>query len=290
MNGARTTFMRRGYLLTALAAAVLLAASPGIASAQSIGFVGSSGMVSETASLESGALEGPHEITIRVSGLPPVGDPRRDATDLGTVALTTSHVVSIATVTRANPRADQETDIAAAAAYTALTNADFASSDEVTLVVAQSATGQKDANWYNEPIKLTLDAGSGVDVSPAVYTLTVQDADVAPMARFNVPSFTLTEGSQRAVALDIAAGRRGAAIPGAAIDAGETGTVTITVSNNHMVSISGCPPTPQSPGYNRIAVNLDLDSDDWGTPDAGVFGRTGRLQTVRDASPNLAGD
>ncbi len=34
MNGARTTFMRRGYLLTALAAAVLLAASPGTAWAQ----------------------------------------------------------------------------------------------------------------------------------------------------------------------------------------------------------------------------------------------------------------
>ena len=34
MNGARTFLMRKGYLLTALAAAVLLAASPGIASAQ----------------------------------------------------------------------------------------------------------------------------------------------------------------------------------------------------------------------------------------------------------------
>ena len=45
MNGARSTFMRKGYLLTALAAAVLLAASPGTASAQSIGFVGSSGSV-----------------------------------------------------------------------------------------------------------------------------------------------------------------------------------------------------------------------------------------------------
>ena len=55
MNGARTTFMRRGYLLTALAAAVLLAASPGTASAQTIGFVGDSGMVSETASTEAGA-------------------------------------------------------------------------------------------------------------------------------------------------------------------------------------------------------------------------------------------
>ena len=34
MNGARTTYMRRGYLLTALAAVVLLAASPGTALAQ----------------------------------------------------------------------------------------------------------------------------------------------------------------------------------------------------------------------------------------------------------------
>ena len=34
MNGARSTFMRKGYWLTALAAAVLLAASPGTALAQ----------------------------------------------------------------------------------------------------------------------------------------------------------------------------------------------------------------------------------------------------------------
>ena len=34
MNGSRSTYMRKGYLLTALAAAVLLAASPGTASAQ----------------------------------------------------------------------------------------------------------------------------------------------------------------------------------------------------------------------------------------------------------------
>ena len=42
MNGARSTFMRKGYLLTALAAAVLLAASSGTAYAQSVGFVGTS--------------------------------------------------------------------------------------------------------------------------------------------------------------------------------------------------------------------------------------------------------
>ena len=43
MNGVRSTYMRKGYLLTALAAAVLLAASSGTAYAQSVGFSGTSG-------------------------------------------------------------------------------------------------------------------------------------------------------------------------------------------------------------------------------------------------------
>ena len=46
MNGARSTFTRKGYWLTALAAAVL-AASPGTAYAQSVGFVGTSSTMME---------------------------------------------------------------------------------------------------------------------------------------------------------------------------------------------------------------------------------------------------
>ena len=49
MNGVRSTYMRKGYLLTALAAAVLLAASSGTAYAQSVGFVGTSATVGEGA-------------------------------------------------------------------------------------------------------------------------------------------------------------------------------------------------------------------------------------------------
>ena len=158
--------MRKGYLLTALAAAVLLAASSGTAYAQSIGFVGSSGSVSETASLESGALEGPLEITVRASGLRSVGTSGRiDA--LGTVMLTSSHDISIAIVTRADPRSEQE-DVEAGTVYEGgdgdgdgLRAGDFTSSDEVTLVIAQSATGDKDPNWLDEEITLTLDAGAG---------------------------------------------------------------------------------------------------------------------------------
>ena len=295
MNGARSTYMRKGYLLTALAAAVLLAASSGTAYAQSIGFVGSSGSVSETASLEPGALEGPHEITVKVSGLPPVGDPRRDVEDLGTVSLRTSHDVSIAIVTRSNPRSEQES-IEAGDAYEGgddadadgLTAVDFTSSDEVTLVVAQSATGGGDNNWRDEPIKLTLDAGPGISVNPAVYTLTVDDGDVAPVAKFNVPSFTLTEGSQRMAALEIVEGRRGAGVPTDALE-GQTGMVSVRVSNSQMVSITACP-EPNTAGYNTTAVYLDLDEDGWGTPDAAVFGRTGVLQTMLSVSELAVAD
>ena len=49
MNGVRSISMRKGYLLTALAAAVLLAASSGTAYAQSIGFSGTSATVMEGA-------------------------------------------------------------------------------------------------------------------------------------------------------------------------------------------------------------------------------------------------
>ena len=287
MNGARSTYMRKGYLLTALAAAVLLAASSGTAYAQSIGFVGSSGSVSETVSLEPGALEGPHEITVRVSGLPPVGDSERDATDLGLVTLTTSHALSIAQVTRANSR-DAQDDVVAGETFEGLEAADFASSDEVVLVVAQSPTGGGDNNWRDEPIKLTLDAGPGISVNPAVYTLTVDDGDVAPVAKFNVPSFTLTEGSQRTAALEIVEGRTGAGVPTDALE-GQTGMVSVRVSNSQMVSITACPMRGDD-DYNRTAVYLNLDSDGWGTPDADVFGRTGLLQTSLTVSALAVAD
>ena len=68
MNGARSIFMRKGYWLTALAAVVLLAASPGTALAQSVGFVGTSSTMMEGASPDAMTPE-PITIDINVSGL-----------------------------------------------------------------------------------------------------------------------------------------------------------------------------------------------------------------------------
>ena len=63
MNGSRSTYMRKGYLLTALAAAVLLAASSGTAYAQrvTIGFVNTSGEISEEGASERQLPGGPAE-------------------------------------------------------------------------------------------------------------------------------------------------------------------------------------------------------------------------------------
>ncbi|MCY4602054.1 MAG: hypothetical protein OXF27_19295 [Acidobacteria bacterium] len=283
--------MRKGYLLTALAAAVLLAASPGIASAQSVGFVGSSGSVAETASMESGAFEAPHRITISATGVPA----SQRMTILDGVTLTVNAPVRVAKIsaTTGQPAAAAAADGSPATpAQIEILAADFnASTNEASILVVQGEDGSKDDNWRDERIRFTLTAGAGISISPNVYTLTVNDVDVAPVAKFNAPSFTLTEGSERAVALDITEGSRGAGIPAAA--AASTGMVTISVSNSNMVTLGMCP-APGGAGYNTTAVRFALDADDWevdATPteaQIGAFRRTGRLQTTRSVG-DLAG-
>ena len=79
MNVARSTFVRRGYLLTALAVAVLLFASSGTAWAQTkisatSRFSGSSGTLPEGADLDrsqqAAALEGDHNAVGQVQERP----------------------------------------------------------------------------------------------------------------------------------------------------------------------------------------------------------------------------
>ena len=286
MNGARTTYMRRGYLLTALAAAVLLAASPGTASAQSsIGFVGDSGMVAETASMEAGALEGPHKITVRASGFSAAQRP-------STVGITANAAISV-TVQSATGRTLQAlADVAAGDAILTSGHTYFATNDEIVLVVAQdnndtsTQDGSPDANWLDERIRFTLTAAAGTSISPNVYTLTVDDSHVAPVARFTTPSFTLTEGSEREVSLDIVSAITGVALPPAALTTGapNDGSVVVRVSNHGMVTIGDANSSCSDQAVAaRKAVHIALDAI-WGTPDSAAFGRTARLATDTTAS------
>ena len=67
MNVARSTFVRRGYLLTALAVAVLLAGFSGTSWAQTIRFSTSRASLAEGASDSNNTPE-PYTVTIRRSG------------------------------------------------------------------------------------------------------------------------------------------------------------------------------------------------------------------------------
>ena len=309
MNGVRSTFMRRGYLLTALSALLLLAASAGTAEAQrvSIGFVETSGAVSETAFLDATSLAEPQRITVRVQGL--LGGTRRagDVTrSLGEVRITPNAPVRIATF---DPSRGGMVSAATAGSdapyYLTLTGATagaslFAVSDEVVLVVAQSAAtdgtsdgGVPDSNWVNERIEFRLEvnvpAGTAgrtpASASPDTYTLTVEDVDVAPVAEFDVSDFTLAEDTERMVKLDIEAGARGARIPPtAASTVIFDGNVNVRVSNHRMVAtdangaLTATCPTDDAAGSKAFAIDLTggTGSPEW---TAQNFGTTGVLST-----------
>ena len=105
----------------------------------------------------------------------------------------------------------------------------FLFSDEVVLAVVQANDGDleddaDDRDWLSEVIELKLAVTRVEDddtvvpapasVNPDIYELTVKDIDVAPVAKFSEPNFTLSEQSIRVVHLDVKGGSPGSRIPG----------------------------------------------------------------------------
>ena len=307
--------MRKGYLLTALAAAVLLAASSGTAWAQrvSIGFVNTSGEISEKAHLNSNSLEDPQRITVRVRGLHPGGQREDDieaslAGENETLTITANSDVQIALVNSLGAFVGEDGTTAFVAAadpanVLTLTQAQvlewFDHDDDLNLVVAQSAAGAPDDNWLSEMIEFKLEVGGTASVGPDVYTLTVTESDVAPVAKFKQPSFTLSEQSERTVQLDVAkAGTR--VPPGAFLDVAEGGSaeyqgvISVRVSNHAVVALPGDIPEAQrdsrqcplstSSLYNKklfyisLAPVLTGGTVEWAA--SGTFSNTGVLQTL----------
>ena len=345
MNGSRSTYMRKGYLLTALAAAVLLAASSGTAYAQrvTIGFVTTSGDVSEKAFLDANSLEEPRRITVRVRGLKSGGQ-RPDDIDasLGAMlSVTPADNLSGSSVYIARVKGGAYVDGSAAgaavdAASTSeipfmLSSSHFLFSDEVVLAVVQANDGDledntDDRDWLSEVIELKLAVGTPendetldtpASVNPDIYELTVRDIDVAPVAKFSEPNFTLSEQSIRVVHLDVKGGS-GARIPGIIAsagdqadakfaDAGGTGIISIRVDNTHLVMFGdGITPGETCPSrgasdYNKILFRIDrtaTGSPGWVLPDAAgeiaaftrSFRNTGVLKTGEGGTiANLAG-
>ena len=320
MNGVRSTFMRRGYLLTALSALLLLAASTGTAEAQrvSIGFVDTSGQVSEKAYLNANSLAEPQRITVRVQGL--AGGARRAGDifgSLGNVAITASKAVHITTVNPATRGLRGNTPVPARGSYYLTLDGEqdedasatahdtlFANDDEVVVVVAQSSDATPDGNWLDEVIELKLTVDGSASVSPDVFTLTVNETHVAPVAKFLQPDFTLSEQSMREVELDIASGIRGVPLPGAEVDgtwqfagsstafvsrAGTSSPISVRVGNHGLVAFGGCP-APNTGLYNRklFSINIGANNDNWVTDTN--FDNTGVLTTTADSGIRAIAD
>ena len=301
MNGSRSTYMRKGYLLTALAAAVLLAASSGTAYAQrvTIGFEGTSGMISERAYLSPSTQEDPQMITVRVRGL--AGGPNRGGdigSSLGLVTIEANKDINLAIAnTTGGYDVEQPTiafvprDGATAPVhevYTlsglADTDSPFNFADEIVLFVAQSGDGAKDDNWVGEKIELQLEVAGTASVSPDIYTVQVVDHDTAPVAKFGQPDFTLSEQSTREVTLDVKAAR-GAGLPAAA--EGIEDVISVRVSSPSVVTFADtCPARTDLANYNRQRFRIDL-GDGWEDVVAADFANTGLFTTDSEATIGL---
>ena len=312
MNGVRSTFMRRGYLLTALAALLLLAASTGTAEAQrvTVGFDGTSGTISENAYIDNDALLQPQMVKIKVEGLSAVARARDITSQLGDVTITPSANVYLGTVSALTGRFTALSAESPGGTPVPLTTnlasdgtTPFANTDEITLVVAQSGTGAGDNNWFHESIELKLEVGGSASVSPDIFTLMIEDRDVAPVAAFTARSFSLTEGGNRNVSVGIFEGARGEGIPGIA---GETPTpedpgpfasgsgygqttdvITLRVSNHTMVTPGNCQRLPSHDDYGKYAIGLGAEGAAWSTSG---FPNTGLITTVGTVSGMATGN
>ena len=312
MNGVRSIFRRKGYLFTALAAAVLLAASSGTAYAQeepepeaTIGFETTSGSVHERAFLNANSLEAPQRIKITVEGIKLAGNANRVAnvdTILGDVTITPDANVYIARYTAGgytDATADPEPYAADAdpfgpAAVFTIDSSHWHFSDEFEIVVAYSADGMPDTDFKEQTVELRLDVGpTGVtdpaSVSPDLFTLAVGETHPKPVAQFLQPDFTLSEQSERIVQLDIVSGDGpGEYIP-TAVSAGRTGFVSVRVGNHDLVMFGDACPVPGDDDYDEILFRIELGAM-WSDTTGGLFESTGVVETTGDADVSWLAD
>ena len=227
MNGVRSTLMRKGYWISALAALLLLAASPRTASAQTVGFVGDTSIM---------AMEG---AGVLGTGIPPV------------------QVTVRRTVTAANPTAFQETGELEldhnGASYTGLTITGPAGAietggdllfragvDEMTLTIV---IPQDNTDWDDEELVLTLRTSEqGVIPDPGVVRVMIDDNEPTPEFRFSRTNVELTETSNTDLMVSVGVGPAGSPGEGrmaGALDALAAGNILLSVSPANAVATNG---------------------------------------------------
>ena len=198
MNGARSTYMRRGFLLTALAAAALLAVSPGTASAQ----------ISVTA--PATVAEG-NSVTVTVSGRAYVP---------ATTAATTSVTVTVGTGTGTNEDEDVSLNQGAVATLVFPANTgDAAVQATRSATVTVQTTHDPDAEDENVVWDFTLGT---------VGTLTQDSAGNTPLALAttgNATALKIDDDETQTYVLELG--------PGQTLTEGDVANVTLKAVPEH---------------------------------------------------------
>ena len=312
MNGVRSTYMRKGYLLTALAAAVLLAASSGTASAQSVGFVGTSATMGEGAS-PAATTASPITVEIEISGLTLSGLTENREDGVGTLMI--EHDADIAYAGQAERTGDNQriwldnTSSAldeAEAAVTALTANTGAGHSHLLGLPTETVLPYDnngvirlviidpdgDGNWVDDmfTMRLVTEAAEGDPIppspSPASYIVTVTDKDPQATVSFSASSLSLTEGSATAsnsIGFSLTAGSPGASDDPARMGnldnevkfvASPAGAVVVVDADDNP---DGCDPT-----HDRDVISLTLSTSI--THANGTFTVTDPLGALTDAA------
>ena len=284
MNGVRSIFRRKGYLLTALAAAVLLAASSGTAWAQvepgSVRFTATTGTVSEGAPTSTKPpLLVTLERTLRtVRGV----DDDDDASRLFTIVRGSEPAGLIG---------DSGLTITGMRGAMVVDNA-LTFNMNTTEAVLSIVPPDNDADWDSETFYVALTHTDGaVEIGPRLE-VTVEDDDAQPVVSFSSPSVRLTEGSRALVDVKIGKAR------------GERRPLPDLSEAGGSVSIVVDPPgaiEDDRDGYSVIDIEvtvgtttMDLDVvgvDDRGANNAfgGVAAGVYTLGTIQELAPDDAG-
>ena len=225
MNGVRSISMRKGYLLTALAAAVLLAASSGTAYAQSIGFSGSSNSMMEGATPDE-KTPAPIVVTINISGLTLEGDDANREDGLGVITI--DHDADLAYPGQATRSGDQlrvwiDGESSALDESETVSDSNLVEHPTISGKYGLPTGGEihydnngviqlviidpgGDGNWMDNDFIMNIESEGllGISPSPGSYKITVVDTSVQPTAKFSKTSVALTEGTETSTGNEVA--------------------------------------------------------------------------------------
>jgi hypothetical protein len=286
--------MRKGYLLTALAAAVLLAASSGTAYAQSIGFSGSSNSMMEGATPDMDT-PAPIVVEIRISGLTLEGDDADREDGLGTITI--DHDADTAYSGQA-ARSGDDMRVWIDGESSALDESETVSDSNLVEHTTISGkyglpTGGEihydnngviklviidpggDGNWMDNDFIMDIESSMlGISANPGSYKVTVVDTSVQPTAKFSKTSLALTEETETTVPVSITVGV-------GADDTAPAGLASLTNNVQFTTSPAGAAVEACDPMSEKDVIALDLsgistftemDAKDTWQVDAGAGG------------------